>query len=541
MIFQRRRLAGVILFSVALTFAVAACKTPPSLDGSWGIPPQEPIGGAPASLDVAIIADNQIHHLYGDPVWLRSGLTDKLVSVTIRPVQLDYYAPAILQWVTENVGDRRPLIHLGDALNAGCVWEWETFLAIMNQTGRGWVMAPGNHDAYYFGNGHFALDEWRRVCDEGDGADGRMTKDRFVEHYLQALATRGVINLPATLEAEGVQRASRAGTGATSQPNFIDVEEVAWRIDRRRPWRSFVVQRLSISLPSSPEPVIVVLLDTSQYAQRPRLVPWWFGTRNAGLNGELLDDQISVVNGWLRQGEVNFVMGHHPYGIITSQGKTAIDGWRHEPGMVLYVSAHTHTAQWFVRQGEQANWLELNVGSTTDWSPEFRTLYVEQADAVSKVGLRTQRQPVADLWDEQCEPEWEVDPDGPYYYIRYRDLTTPDPTRTQIALMNTLLATHGWVLQNIPSSAGNTHWPPGTSSDAEVLTKISGTMGGSSSLHAKIALARELRDFEAARAVESPEDKKQFHLCQAMWSSKYDLDGARAPGVNDAYLLAPKE
>ena len=66
-------------------------------------------------------------------------------------------------------------------------------------------------------------------------------------------------------------------------------------------------------------------------------------------------------------------------------------------------------------------------------------------------------------------------------------------------------------------------------------------MGGSSSLDAKIALARELRDFEAARAVESPEDKKQFHLCQAMWSSKYDLDGARAPGVNDAYLLAPKE
>ena len=307
MIFQRRRLAGVILFSVALTFAVAACKTPPSLDGSWGIPPQEPIGGMPASLDVAIIADNQIHHLYGDPVWLRSGLTDKLVSVTIRPVQLDYYAPAILQWVTENVGDRRPLIHLGDALNAGCVWEWETFLAIMNQTGRGWVM----------------------------------------EHYLRALATRGAINLPATLEAEGVQRASRAGTGATPQPNFIDVEEVAWRIDRRRPWRSFVVQRLSISLPSSREPVIVVLLDTSQYAQRPRLVPWWFGTRNAGLNGELLDDPISVVNGWLRQGEVNFVMGHHPYGIITSQGKNAIDGWRREPGMVLYVSAHTHTAQWF--------------------------------------------------------------------------------------------------------------------------------------------------------------------------------------------------
>ncbi|NIR30311.1 MAG: hypothetical protein GWN84_13575 [Gammaproteobacteria bacterium] len=490
---------------------------------------------------MALIADNQIHHLYGDPVWLRSGLTDRYVSVAIRPVQLDYYAPAILQWVTENVGDRRPLVHMGDALNAGCVWEWETFLGIMNQTDRGWVMAPGNHDAYYFGNGHFALDEWLRVCDVGDGEDGRMTKDRFIEHYLRALAAQGAVTLPATLEAEGVQRVSRSDTDATPRPNRIDVEEVAWRIDRRRPWRSFIAQRLNISLPSSPERVVVVLLDTSQYALRPRLVPWWLGVRNAGLNGQLLDDQIDVVDAWLRRGQVNVLMGHHPYRAITSQGKKAIERWRRDPGVILYVSAHKHTAQWFVHEGERANWLELNVGSTTDWTPEFRTLYVERPEAANKVGLRTQRQPVVDLWEAQCEPEWEVDPDSPYYYIRYRDLTTPDPMRTQIALMNTLLATHSWVLRKIPSSAGNTHWPSATSSDAEVLAKIQRAIGGTGSLDAKIALARELRDFEAARDVESPDDQKQFRLCQAMWSSKYDMDGARAPGVNDSYLMVPKE
>ena len=538
---HRRSSGRVTLLLIAITFALGACQAPPSLDGSWGIPPQEPFDGVPASLEVAIIADNQIHHQYGDPVWLRSGLTNKYVSVAIRPVQLDYYAPAIMQWIVENVGDRRPLIHLGDALNAGCVWEWETFLAIIGQTERGWVMAPGNHDAYYFGNGHFDLEEWQRVCDEGDGADGRMTKDRFVEHYLRALAAQGAVTLPTNLEGEGVQRVSRADTGTTSRVNFMSVEEVAWRIDRERPWRSFVVQRLNVSLPNAPEPVVVVLLDTSQYSLRPRLIPWWFGMRNAGLNGELLDDQISVVDGWLREGQANFIMGHHPYAAITSQGKRAIDGWRSDPGLVLYVSAHTHKAQWFVNEGEGANWVELNVGSTTDWSPEYRTLYIEQADAATKVGLRTQRQPVAELWDAQCEPEWEVDPDGPYYYIRYRDLTTPDPTRTQIALMNTLLSTHSWVLQKIPSGAGNTRWPPGTSSDAQVLTKIQSTIGGNNSLDAKVALARELRDFEAARTVESREDQKQFHLCQAMWSSKYDLDGARAPGVNDPYLLVPKE
>ena len=61
------------------------------------------------------------------------------------------------------------------------------------------------------------------------------------------------------------------------------------------------------------------------------------------------------------------------------------------------------------------------------------------------------------------------------------------------------------------------------------------------SLDTKVALARQLRDFEAARKVVDPDDQRQFHLCQAMWSSKYDLDGARAPGVNDAYLLSPEE
>lgn len=211
---RRQRSPGAISLLTAATLAGAACEGPPSLDGSWSIPPQEPPRGEPASLDVVIIADNQIHHLYGDPVWLRSGFTNQFVSVAIRPVQLDFYAPAILRWTVENFGDRHPIIHLGDALNAGCIWEWKTFLAIMNQTGRGWVMAPGNHDSYYFGNGHFAPDDWLRVCDTGDGEDGRMTKDRLVERYLRALATQGSVTLPDTLETDGVQRALSADSSA---------------------------------------------------------------------------------------------------------------------------------------------------------------------------------------------------------------------------------------------------------------------------------------------------------------------------------------
>jgi hypothetical protein len=526
---------------VAIVLAFGLSQPLSSQEGNWGIPPQEPLKGVPTSLDVAIIADNQIHHLYGDPVWLRNGFTNRFVSEAIRPVQLDFYAPAILRWIVKNIGDRRPIVHLGNALNAGCIWEWETFLAIMNRTGRGWFMAPGNHDAYYFGNGHFALYEWLRVCDRGDGEDGRMTKDRLVELYLHALAAQGSLTLPETLEADGVQRALSADSSADPRPNRIEVEEVAWRIDRRQPWRSFVVQRLSSSPPASPERMVVVLLDTSQYAGRPGIPPWLFGAHSASDKGELLPDQISVVDGWLSRGQVNLLMGHHPYGVITSRGKEAIDRWRREKGVTLFVSAHTHTAQWFVHEGREKNWLELNVGSTTDWPPEFRTLYVERSEAAKKVGLRTQRMPLAYLWDAECKPDWEPDPDGPYYYIRYRDLATPDPARTQIAFMNTLLATHSWVIQKIPSTAGNRNWPPGTRSDQEVLAKIQSTIDGPVSLDTKVALARQLRDFGATRSVESPEDQKQFHLCQAIWSSKYNLDGAYAPEVDDAFLYLPIE
>jgi hypothetical protein len=51
-----------------------------------------------------------------------------------------------------------------------------------------WVMAPGNHDAYFFGNDAAAdrltWRDWQRACVRGGSL---MTKDRFVRSYLQVL------------------------------------------------------------------------------------------------------------------------------------------------------------------------------------------------------------------------------------------------------------------------------------------------------------------------------------------------------------------
>ncbi len=529
---------------------ILACEHPPSLPSSWGIPAQEASGRA-LSLEVVLVADNQLHHLYGDPSWLRSGFTDHLVPVAIRPVQLDVYAPHILRWIVTNYADKRPVIHLGDALDIACTVEFDAFKKIMDRSGRGWVMAPGNHDGYYFGNGHFAWSEWTGACKTADGHGRPMTKDRFIEAYLKALADQRVgpagfgFTPPESLELGSWE-------SAPTETSFL--RSLAWKIDRDQPWRSYLVQRLNLSLPAQPgypektrPRVMVILLDTTQYHFRPRLVPF-FWVQNAGLTGELLDDQIQVVDDWLASrepGQVTILMGHHPYHALTAGAQRALDRWQREGVIQLYVSAHTHTAQYYVRRASNMNWLEMNLGSATDWSPEFRTLSVSAAEGYrEQVAFRTKRSPVHQLWEASqspdCNAAWEVNTQRQDFYISYATLVTPDPVKTQIALMNTLLKSYEWLLKFVKSSPSNTVWPEGTGRDDAVVRKIEETLRDSVSLDQKLELLRQLHQFDTGRKVVDEKLQEQFRLCQAMWASKYDLLGARAPNVDDAYVLIPR-
>jgi hypothetical protein len=184
-----------LLCALCFTIAGAACRNTVFLDGDWGIPPQEGEGIA-LSREVVLVADNQIQHLYGDPVWLRSGFTNRFVSVAIRAVQLNFFGPHMLRWIVENYGDKRLVIHLGDALNVACSAEWKSFLIAMQGAQRGWLLAPGNHDAFYFGNGDFSRGEWERACNTDDGSGRSFLKDRFVEAYLLALASQATQGIP---------------------------------------------------------------------------------------------------------------------------------------------------------------------------------------------------------------------------------------------------------------------------------------------------------------------------------------------------------
>ena len=80
----------------------------------------------------SLVADNQLNYLYGDPIWLRSGLSDKLFRVAIRPVQQDLFGQDILRWTLNIYGSQYPIIHLGDGTNMACAGEFESFIEIMS-------------------------------------------------------------------------------------------------------------------------------------------------------------------------------------------------------------------------------------------------------------------------------------------------------------------------------------------------------------------------------------------------------------------------
>lgn len=188
----------VVMGGLLIGCARISATPPPPLPGGYLLPAQQPPSQV-VSRRIVLVADNQLHNLYGGPVpFLRSELANRLVQPAIRPVQLDFYGQDLLRWVVEEQGRFSPIVHIGDACDFACTGEFRKFREIMRQAKHGWVMAPGNHDGFFFGNEHrdATNDDWRQ-------AD-------------QAVADRAVLRA------------------------------VSWRIDAEHPWRSFIVQEVDL-------------------------------------------------------------------------------------------------------------------------------------------------------------------------------------------------------------------------------------------------------------------------------------------------------
>jgi hypothetical protein len=524
---------------------VAGCQKKLSLSERYEILPEKPDGFA-LTKNIMLVADNQLNYLYGEPIWLRSGLTDKFVKVAIRPVQQDLYGQDMLRWALGLYGSRMPVIHLGDAGNMGCRGEFEAFLEIMSTATKPWVMAPGNHDAYLFGNMHFNLGEWSATC---RGADGPMTKERLVQRYLTFLQEKYEnfrAAYPQNLPLKGQWR------DPSDSVNFL--RSVAWEINVDAPWRSFVVQEVDLGIPDSSPSVFAILLDTSQYGAMPTLVPTP-ASPNAGTNGDVLPDQLEIVENWLKDdpagSKITILMGHHPFATLIKDAQETLSALREDFRIPLYVSAHTHKGEYIPRGGSQGNegWLELNIGSIVDWPIEFRTFSIQEIrDQPDKLIFRTELFRIPDCWEwtklmppksPVCRDSWEANLGDDAYYLSYMDITSPDPKVTQDKLMDSLLHTYTKFLTDVPSAGNNQIWPACCSSDGEILQEINRALS-SNNIEQKIALLRSLDQFDRKRTPVDPRMRRDYRLCQAVWSSKYDKLERRQPIPSDTYISFPR-
>jgi hypothetical protein len=567
---------GWVAIAAMMTMVSVHCSSPPSLSARFGFENEEG-PGAPFTREFVLVADNQDNHLFGTSFFLRTKVADSLASTAIRPVQLDMYGQDMLAWTIRHhcPNDKYclPFIHLGDAANMSCAGEIQRFFGIMNEASAGWVMAPGNHDGYFDGNIHpskqavdvFGINQttWDKACTHSGAA---MNKAQFVSAYVGEKAK----TIPGLAQAVGLTASQNSAQGSFRDPSRKAFPEaVIWRVDDAHPQRSFVVQRIELTLPGQTDHrAIGILIDTNQYENEPKNVPN-FGIYNAGLTGDIQEDQIQAIRELLgdvdRAGRTLVLFAHHPFKDLTTRGQQFINELRQKDGLLTYVSAHTHAGTYFVNPGSEDEgepWLELNVGSILDYPPEYRTFHLGCFDeACEKVSMRSQLYRLGELWftgeealdKPVCDPTWEAMPKSADFYVGYRSnaecagFLSAGQDTMYVCLSNAMLANLTRLLTAAPTSCGATD-----GSDCDFAAKEAAKKaldippGESGAAEKKLEAARVLYEYESApsriASLAEPVAKKRrdFRLCQAFWASKYETRERRAPLVDDWLITFPR-
>jgi|GEM_PF-2873351 len=563
---------------VATAAALLQCSAAPSASPRYSFFNSSATGNWPLLTErFILLADNQTQHLYGKPIWLRAGAAPKFLSAAVRPLQLDLYGQDLLkEVVTKQRGNKMPMIHLGDALNFSCQVEMTRFFGLMEdatQPAAGyerttWVLAPGNHDGYFFGN-EGRSDSWSDACTNGGGP---VTHADFIRRYLAELAGQfpwlGDLNADSGIRVEP----------AVPPDNGSFVQGVAWHLDSAKPWLSYVVQLVDMTakqyggVPPNTQTVFGLLFDTSEYDDSPVLIsqsarlatarlPAAPAQYDAGETGNIRADQVAAARTLLetavsRTALKPFVvlMGHHPFNALTESAQSAIEEIRHDYFVPIYVSAHTHHAQYFVNETGPFNWLELNLGSVLDWQPEFRDFALSRNTDTGFVEVQTKQYQLDQTWHLNSDPDWEAKQDGKRYYLSNLEVSTLCPSLThalcddkmQDVLMQVELNEFLYSIEEFPTLSSDA-WPVedgvALTSDAHVIAAIHELLKPGSDLRRVTLFAQQLQRFDENRNA-SPHNGKthaDYRLQQALWASQRMHAKARFPEANQTYFILPVE
>ena len=281
------------------------------------------------SARIYLVSDNQRHELLGGGAnWFRNATSDRFITVSIRPPQLDLFGQDLLREALATTDGF--VLHLGDACDVSNTGEFGRFAWDMRGAPFGWAMAPGNHDGYFFGNSSRTKEHYIEEWDESGESyeingtsftSVAMQKDRYVSYYLAALILQEETwseQLARTLNVNGrfANWTNKSRAATDEQPVTFDeywtelvalqdeiydaaeykdsetfysfeladsdkptdrphVRRISWQINKEKVWQSFIIQEVDISAASAAtgatDPISVLLIDTSHYGFQPSI------------------------------------------------------------------------------------------------------------------------------------------------------------------------------------------------------------------------------------------------------------------------------
>jgi hypothetical protein len=582
-----------IVLLLALVAAIPGCVRPdptPRFTPAWE--GYDPTAGNPLKTRKALlVADCQINNLFCRPLPERNLSAEAAAETAIRPPQLDMFSADVMRWILKNGSpDADVVLHLGDALNLATTGEFDRFLEIMETSTRPWFMAPGNHDFFYLGI--YAPQDEQMLADAAYASGEPLVKDQFIRLYVAALLRQTEEGCLALADALGIEpgKGKSVRDVAKEIPATFEwhagvefegyLAGICWKLDPERPWRSYLLQSINVSDPASaPWEMRVYLLDSCQYQYRPTMAPnaWrsYPSPLNVGLTGEMLPDQLRKIREWLESAAElhgTVAMCHHPFEHLAPRSRTNLGWLWREQQMGALVSAHTHSGYFAHHDlGGERDEIELNIGSTTDWPMEWRTLQTFVDTEKRTIYVRSDRSMLVDVLRKRggfFEPGWEIPLNAPDDYRHYKQgesakgllvdyylgaHLTPywlPPPRikpnkaardTEMDVKRAMLWTHLRLVSRYPTDpASEPDWPSGCFDDESVVKRIQTATGTDEPIENKIAFLQELARFEKSRSTvdpatgESVDDVRlRYKISQATWASRFMAEKGRRLRVED--------
>ncbi len=540
-----------------------------------------------------LCADCQFHNLLSRPLPERNLSAEAAAATAIRPPQLDLFSPEVLEWILENdTADKEVVLHLGDATNLATTGEFEQFVESMSRSPKPWFMAPGNHDIDYFGV-YKARD--REVLKASAFRAGEaMDKGRFIRRYVATLlrqpdagcqALRQALGLGIRPDATLAQAASRIPAsfewhGDEAVAGLLD--RICWKIDEEQPWRSFILQSVYLGR-TDLRGVQILLLDSCQYTRRPVRAPnaWrsYPVDYSCGLTGEMLPDQLRKIREWLdRQEHGSVFMCHHPFEVLAARSRTNLGYLWREYRVAMMVTAHTHGGYYAHHDlGGNRDQIELNIGSTSDWPMEWRTLQGFVNPEKETIYIRSTRNMLVDVLRRRggfFDRKWEIPLGAPDDYRGYKRGQSakgllvnyylgahytpywlkPPRTRankaaydTEEEVKDTLLWTFYRLVKQFPTDPDRpAEWPAGCENDQAVMELLESTYRGS--FDRKVLVLEEMSAFERSRGTRDPQTgaatddvRKRYKISQAVWASRFMAAKGRRLRVEDDLIAVEWE